>query len=74
MAKGDKNTATNEITYDAVAKQFIKYGGEHLKAGDKFKVNKSDVEELSNYADMEIPKEDENNQNSNGEGGQQGGE
>lgn len=72
MAKGDKNTAA-EVTYNAVAKQFIKYGGEHLKAGDKFKVKESDVEELSSFAEIEIPAADET-QNSNGQEGESGGE
>lgn len=56
MAKNDKNT-TSEATYNAVSKQFIKYGGEHLKPEDKFQVKESDVKELSNYAEIEIPKE-----------------
>lgn len=61
-----------EKTYNAVAKQFIKYGGEHLKDGDKFQVKESDVKELSNYAEIEVPEEE--NQDPNGEGGQQGDE
>lgn len=46
-----------EKTFKAVAKDFIKYGGEHLKPDDKFEVKESDVEELNAYADIEIPKE-----------------
>lgn len=46
-----------EKTFKAVAKDFIKYGGEHLKPDDKFEVKESDVEELKAYADIEIPKE-----------------
>lgn len=46
-----------EKTYKAVAKDFIKYGGEHLKPDDKFQVKESDVEELKAYADIEIPEE-----------------
>lgn len=46
-----------EKTFKAEAKDFIKYGGEHLKTGDKFQVKESDVEELKAYAEIEIPKE-----------------
>ncbi len=46
-----------EKTFKAVAKDFIKYGGEHLKPDDKFEVKESDVDELKAYADIEIPKE-----------------
>lgn len=46
-----------EKTFKAVAKDFIKYGGEHLKPGDEFQVKESDVEELKAYAKIEIPKE-----------------
>lgn len=53
MGKNDKNNI--EKTYDAVSKEFIKYGGEHLKPGDKFKVKESDVKELSDFAEIEIP-------------------
>ncbi|BCZ46944.1 hypothetical protein psyc5s11_30110 [Clostridium gelidum] len=64
--------STEEKTFKATAKQFIKYGGEHLKAGDKFQVKESDVKELNQYAEIEILEEKEN-QNPDGEGGQQGG-
>lgn len=70
VKKTDSNTA--EKTFNAVAKQFIKYCGEHLKAGDKFQVKKSDVEELSNYAEIEITEEDEIDANPNGEGAKVG--
>ncbi|MDS1004937.1 hypothetical protein P9J83_15745 [Clostridium sporogenes] len=70
MAKKDTNNT--EKTFNAVAKQFIKYGGEHLKAGDKFQIKESDIKELSMYAEIEIPKEDENNQVFNEEDGKQG--
>lgn len=78
MAKGNTtNTETNvEKEFDAVAKQSIKYGGEYLKAGAKFKVKESDVKEVSNYADIEIPKESDNSgtgqdgQGAGGNGGQ----
>lgn len=46
-----------EKTFKAIAKDFIKYGGEHLKPGDEFQVKESDVEELKAYADIEITKE-----------------
>lgn len=61
-----------EKTFNAVAKQFIKYNGEHLKAGDKFEVKESDIKELSKYAEIESLEEEEN-QNSDGEDGEQGG-
>lgn len=57
MAKKDANTV--ERTFKAKARQFIKYGGEHLKEDQEFEVKESDVEELSKYADIEIPKEAE---------------
>ena len=58
MAKKDTNTI--ERTFKAKTMQFIKYGGEHLKEGEEFEVKESDVEELSKYAEIEIPKEAEN--------------
>ncbi|MFL0197279.1 hypothetical protein ACJDU8_17190 [Clostridium sp. WILCCON 0269] len=58
MAKKDTNTT--ERMFKAKARQFIKYGGEHLKEGEEFEVKESDVTELSKYADIEIPKEAEN--------------
>jgi len=71
MAK-KSDTNTLEKTFNAVAKQFIKYDGEHLKAGDKFQVKESDVEELSKYAEIEIPKEETPVNPSNGQSGQVG--
>lgn len=68
-----------EKTFKAVAKDFIKYGGAHLKPDDKFEVKESDVEELKDYAEIEIPKEtttppgntgDGQGQESGGNGGQ----
>ena len=59
-----------EKTYSAIAKQFIKYNGEYLETGDKFKVKESDVEELSEYAHIEIPEETaDQNPGQPGEGG-----
>ena len=74
MAKNTDKSSNEENTFNAVAKQFIKYGGSHLKPGDKFKVKESDAKELNNYAEIEIPKTEEvkNNQDINGENGQQG--
>lgn len=72
MAK-KTDTNTSEKTFNAVAKQFIKYDGEHLKAGDKFLVKESDVEELSKYAEIEIPKEEIPVNPSNVQSGQVGG-
>lgn len=57
MAKSSDKTTTEEREFKAVAKDFIKYGGDHLKPGDKFKVKESDAEELKAYADIETPKE-----------------
>lgn len=57
MAKSPDKTTTEEKAFKAVAKDFIKYGGEHLKPGDNFEVKESDVNELKVYADIEIPKE-----------------
>ncbi|APM40484.1 hypothetical protein [Clostridium kluyveri] len=45
--------------YNAIARQHIKYNGAFMKTGEKFKVNEKDIEELSKYADIEIPKEAE---------------
>lgn len=45
-------------TFNAIAKQFIKYGGQHLKVGDKFQVKESDVKELEMYADIEKTKDE----------------
>lgn len=67
MAKKDTNTTTTEKSFNAVAKQHIKYGGKHLKVGDKFEVKESDAKELSDYAEIEIPQEQ-----ASGEGGQEG--
>lgn len=63
MAK-KSDTNITEKTFNAVAKQFIKYNGEHLKAGDKFQIKESDVEELSKHAEIEISKENEISTNS----------
>jgi hypothetical protein len=60
-----KNNTTNteniekveETTYNATAKQFIKYGGKFLNNGDEFQVKKSDVDELKAFAKIDIPKE-----------------
>ena len=51
-----------EKTYKAIAKQFIKYGGNHLTPGQEFEVKESAVEELKQFADIIIPevKQDEN--------------
>lgn len=70
MAKADKiTTETNtENTFNAVAKQNIKYGGNYLKAGDKFKVKESDVKELSDYAEIKIPEEASTPPDNSGDG------
>lgn len=79
MARNIGKNNTAKKTFNAVAKQFIKYGGEYLKAGGKFQVKESDVEELSKYAEIEIPEEDETPDNQqansdNGEGAKEGEE
>lgn len=62
--KNEKQTNTDviekveETTYKAIAKQFIKYDGEFLAAGDEFQVKESDAEELKAFADIDIPKEE----------------
>ncbi|GEM_PF-3171353 len=53
-----------EKSYKAVAKQFIKYGGNHLRPGQEFEVKESAVEELKQFADITIP-EDKPDVNSN---------
>lgn len=68
----NKKADTNEKVFNAIARQFIKYNGEHLKAGDKFKVNESHIKELIKYADIEIPTED--NSSNNSEEGEKAGE
>lgn len=72
MARNTGKNNTTEKTFNAVAKQFIKYGGEYLKAGGKFQVKESDVGELSKYAEIEIPEEDEtpDNQQANSDDGE----
>ncbi|GAA0735680.1 hypothetical protein [Clostridium oceanicum] len=77
MAKNKKNTT--EKTFNAVAKQYIKYGGKHIKTGEKFKVNESDVKELGKYSEIEVIEEDKFNQEDNkgneeNEEGENGGE
>lgn len=46
---------SKEKTYTAIAKQFIKYDGKFIKEDEKFKVKASDVEELKNFAEIDIP-------------------
>lgn len=40
----------------ATAKIQIKYAGEYIKAGEEFEVLEKDVEELSKYAEIDMPK------------------
>lgn len=74
MARNTGKNNTAKKTFNAVAKQFIKYGGEYLKAEGKFQVKESDVQELSKYAEIEIPEEDETANQENGEGAKEGEE
>lgn len=46
-----------EKTYKAIAKQFIKYGGNHLAPGQEFEVKESAIEELKQFADITIPED-----------------
>jgi len=59
-----------EKTFSAVSKEFIKYGGQHLEPGEKFKVKESEVKELSDYAEIEIPEEEIPPVNSDGKEGE----
>nr|DAU22311.1 MAG TPA: hypothetical protein [Caudoviricetes sp.] len=52
-----------EKSYKAVAKQFIKYGGNHLVPGQEFEVRESSVEELKQFADITISEEKDNEDN-----------
>lgn len=61
-----------EKTYPAIANQHIKYDGKYIAKDEKFKVKISDVEELKQFAQIDIPEGEENNQEPNGEGGQEG--
>lgn len=61
-----------EKTYPAIANQNIKYGGEFINKDEKFKVKVSDVEELKQFAKIDIPEGEENNQDPNGKNGQEG--
>lgn len=58
---GKKKAA--EKSYKAVAKQFIKYGGNHLRPGQQFEVKESAVEELKQFADITISEEKANADN-----------
>ncbi|NFA43709.1 hypothetical protein EXM65_14355 [Clostridium botulinum] len=49
--------------YKAIAKQYIKYDGEHIKQGEEFEVKVNDVEELKQFADIEIFEQIENKNN-----------
>lgn len=61
VAKKNEENADKEIekneekTFDAIARRFIKYGGEYIEDGEKFQVKESDIEELKQYADIKIP-------------------
>ncbi|WP_061310213.1 hypothetical protein [Clostridium botulinum] len=48
-----------EKTLKAKAKQYIKYGGKHIKIDEEFEVKECDLEELRKYAEIEIPKEND---------------
>ncbi|GAA0076188.1 hypothetical protein UT300005_05660 [Clostridium sp. CTA-5] len=61
-----------EKTYPAIANQNIKYDGKFINKDEKFKVKVSDVDELKQFAKIDIPEGEEDNQDLNGDGGQQG--
>ncbi|APQ75525.1 hypothetical protein [Clostridium botulinum] len=42
-----------EKTFKAKAKQYIKYGGKHIKIDEEFEVKECDLEELRKYAEIE---------------------
>ncbi len=48
-----------EKTYLAIANQHIKYDGEYIKQGEEFEVKVSDVEELKQFAKINIPESDQ---------------
>ncbi len=52
MAKGK--------TYPAIANQNIKYDGKYINKDEKFKVKVRDVEELKQFAKIDIPEGEEN--------------
>lgn len=61
--------------FNATAKQQIKYNKSFIRAGEKFKVNEDDVEELKKYADIEILEQKQNDdENTNEEDGEKEGE
>lgn len=40
-------------TFKAKAKQYIKYGGKHIKIDEEFEVKECDLGELKKYAEIE---------------------
>lgn len=48
-----------EKTYPAIANQYIKYGGQYIEQGEEFEVKVSEVEELKQFAKINIPESDQ---------------
>lgn len=80
MAK-QKTDNTEEVKkikqYKGTAKQFIKYAGQFIKVGEKFDIEEKDVEELGQYADIEVieievPPESDGDKTGDGEGKKEG--
>lgn len=72
MTKGTPNKKENLEApkikrYKATAKQYIKYGGNHLAIGDEFDIAEKDFKELSQYADIEVEVALDNDNNEDGD-------
>lgn len=48
----DENVEEEKVS-KAKAKQYIKYGGKHIKIGEEFEVKECDLKELRKYAEIE---------------------
>ncbi|CAL83892.1 hypothetical protein FDF29_06515 [Clostridium botulinum] len=48
----DENVEEKKV-FKAKAKQYIKYGGKHIKVDEDFEVKECDLEELRKYAEIE---------------------
>ena len=76
--KSDNTEEVKKIKqYKGTAKQFIKYAGRFLNVGDKFDVAEKDVEELGQYAyieviEIEVPPESDGDKAGDGEGKKEG--
>lgn len=72
--KSDNAEETKKIKkYKGTAKQHIKYGGRYIIPREKFDIEEKDVEELGQYADIEVIEievtlEDDGKKDGDGEG------